>query len=239
MSWSVPRASCFFWRIIAARSLSWPMRAIRSRILAQLPAANWFPVWRRSWEVQARHVYRLDPLRPGRQLVEVAPSQRSAPGAGKDERTRLGFDQHLHMAPKVAWCSKIRADRPAPVSLRIRLPLKHEPHNPSPRPAAMPPAVSHQLHQLKPEAGLPGLPSQVHHGDFIGPVVLDLDPDPSIVPVHGHDDLPALPRRGVRDRVRDQLAGQQDSTICNRAPVQDIPHEQAHPPYLASGAGED
>jgi hypothetical protein len=31
------------------RSLSWPMQVIRSRSPAPLRAANWFPVWRRSW----------------------------------------------------------------------------------------------------------------------------------------------------------------------------------------------
>ena len=59
--------------IIAARSLSWPMRAIRSRSPAPFLAANWFPVWRKSWKCRPANADRLDRVRQGRHLVEVAP----------------------------------------------------------------------------------------------------------------------------------------------------------------------
>jgi len=42
------RPARFMLVVMAARSLSWPIRVIRARKLAPLEAANEFPAWRRS-----------------------------------------------------------------------------------------------------------------------------------------------------------------------------------------------
>ena len=82
-------------------------------------------------------------------------------------------------------------------------------------------------------------PYATHDRNLIGPVVPDLDPDPRIGPVYGHDDLPASAGCRVRDGVGDQLAGQQDRIIGRGAPAEDLADELAAPAHLVTGAGED
>jgi len=64
-----------------------------------------------------------------------------------------------------------------------------------------------------------------HGRDLIGSIVSDLDPDPGIRPVHGHDDLPVLPRCRMGDGIGNQLAGQQYRIVSRRAPAENLADE--------------
>src|ERR1019366_8485589 len=43
----------------------------------------------------------------------------------------------------------------------------------------------------------------------------------------------------MRDRVGDQLAGQQDGIVGGGTPTEDLPHERPPPPHLVIGPRED
>jgi hypothetical protein len=90
MACSAPRAPC--WQIMAARSLSWPIRAIRSRSPAPLAAANWLPVVARSKLALRPSLSRsagAGPRTPPPARTESAPIEEDGAGLGSSYLARI------------------------------------------------------------------------------------------------------------------------------------------------------